>query len=117
MRGSIVNILKTTLYSYEVKGDKPALWVEIKPINFQTVYPGDGPQPPAAPGAEIVKVSFGRTPRLEDNSLCCQRREQHLRHRQCQRSHRLAKKLSEHGNAAHTGYRQLPEQPECHAGD
>jgi hypothetical protein len=44
----------------KLAGEKPALWVEIKPLNY--VYPGDGPQPPAAPGAEIVKVSFGRTP-------------------------------------------------------
>ena len=59
-RGSIVNILKTTPYSFEVKGDKPALWVEIKPVNFQTVYPADAPPPPAPAGAEMVKVSFGR---------------------------------------------------------
>ena len=62
-RGSIVNILKTTLFSYEVTGDQPALWVDINPLNFKTVYPGDGPAPPVTtPGAEIVKVSFGRTP-------------------------------------------------------
>jgi quercetin dioxygenase-like cupin family protein len=30
-RGSIVNILRTTIYSFEIKGDKPALWVE-RPI-------------------------------------------------------------------------------------
>ena len=61
-RGSIVNILRTTPYAYEVAGNKPALWVEISPTNFKTVYPGDGPPPPATPGAEFVKVSFGSTP-------------------------------------------------------
>jgi quercetin dioxygenase-like cupin family protein len=61
-RGSLVNILRTTPFSYEVAGDRIALWLEINPINYQTVYPAEGPQPPAAPGAEIVKVSFGRAP-------------------------------------------------------
>jgi quercetin dioxygenase-like cupin family protein len=61
-RGSIVNILKTTVYSFEVKGQKPALWVELKPLNFQTIYPADGPAPAAPSGAEMVKISFGRTP-------------------------------------------------------
>jgi quercetin dioxygenase-like cupin family protein len=60
-RGSIINILRTTIYSFEIKGDKPALWVEIKPLNYQTVFPGDGPPPPAPTGTEMVKVSFGRT--------------------------------------------------------
>jgi len=61
-RGSIVNILKTTPYSYEVTGGKPALWVQISPTNFKTVYPADGPPPPAPSGADNVKVSFFRAP-------------------------------------------------------
>src|SRR5260370_9564590 len=66
-RGAIVNILRTTLYSYETAGDKPTLWVEISPRNFKTVYPAvnearDKPAPPAPAGAEMVKVAFASTP-------------------------------------------------------
>lgn len=61
-RGSLVNILRTTPFSYEVAGDKTALWVEINPINYQTVYPAEGPQPPVPAGAEVVKITFGRAP-------------------------------------------------------
>ena len=61
-RGSIVNIMKTTLFSYEVAGDQPALWVDVNPLNFKTLYPGDDPAPAAAAGGQMVKVSFGRTP-------------------------------------------------------
>ena len=61
-RGSIVNIPRSTIFAYEITGSKPALWVDINQINSQTLYPGDGPPPAATPGAEIIKVSFGRTP-------------------------------------------------------
>ena len=57
-RGALVNIMHTTLFSYEVTGDKNALWVEVNPPNYQTVYPSTGPEPKAASGASIVKVSF-----------------------------------------------------------
>ena len=61
-RGSIVNILRTTLYSYETAGDKPTLWVALSPRNFKTVYPGDEPAPLPPPGAEMVKVAFAAAP-------------------------------------------------------
>ena len=61
-RGSIVNIMKTTLFSYEVAGNQNALWVEVNPANFKTVYPASGPQPQVASGGRIVKVSFNHTP-------------------------------------------------------
>ena len=61
-RGALVNIMHTTLYSYDVTGDKNALWVEVHPPNYQTVYPTSGAQPAAPKGAEIVKVSFNHTP-------------------------------------------------------
>ena len=61
-RGSLVNILKTTFFSWEVTGDKPALWVDVNPLNFQTLYPGNDAAPRAmSPGADVVKVSFPRT--------------------------------------------------------
>jgi len=61
-RGALVNIMHTTLYSYDVTGDKNALWVEVRPPNYQTVYPTSGAQPAAPKGSEIVKVSFNHTP-------------------------------------------------------
>lgn len=61
-RGSIVNIMKTTLFSYEVAGSQNALWVEVNPTNFKTVYPSSGPQPAPSSGGQIVKVAFNHTP-------------------------------------------------------
>jgi mannose-6-phosphate isomerase-like protein (cupin superfamily) len=40
-RGAIVNIMKSTLFSYEVAGDQNALWVEVNPTNYKTVYPAE----------------------------------------------------------------------------
>jgi mannose-6-phosphate isomerase-like protein (cupin superfamily) len=59
-RGSIVNVPRGLIYSFEISGNRPALWVDMNPIGFQTLYPGDGPAPAATPGAQVVKVSFPR---------------------------------------------------------
>jgi mannose-6-phosphate isomerase-like protein (cupin superfamily) len=61
-RGALVNIMHTTLYSYEVTGDRNALWVEVNPPNYKIVTPSSEPQPVAPAGANIVKVSFAHTP-------------------------------------------------------
>jgi mannose-6-phosphate isomerase-like protein (cupin superfamily) len=61
-RGSIVNIMKTTVFSYNVAGDQNALWVEVNPTNYKTVYPADGPRPEPSKDGKIVKVSFNHTP-------------------------------------------------------
>jgi mannose-6-phosphate isomerase-like protein (cupin superfamily) len=62
-RGSIIHILKGTLFSYEVTSDQPAYWVEVNPPNYKTVYPVDGPAPKAVKsGGAIVKVAFNHTP-------------------------------------------------------
>lgn len=61
-RGSIVNIMKTTLFSYDVAGAQNALWVEVNPTNYKTVYPADGPQPAPSAGGRIVKVAFPHKP-------------------------------------------------------
>ena len=61
-RGSIVNIMKSTLYSYDVAGSQDALWVEVHPTNYKTVYPVDGPQPAASSGGRIIKVAFPHKP-------------------------------------------------------
>src|SRR4029453_8968798 len=46
-RGSIVNIMKTTIFSYEVAGSQNALWVEVNPANYKTAFPASDPQPAA----------------------------------------------------------------------
>lgn len=61
-RGSIVNVLKSTVFSYEAGGTQNALWVDVNPPNYKTLYPSDDPQPAAAAGATVVKVSFSHTP-------------------------------------------------------
>ena len=62
-RGSIVNIMKSTVYSYEVMGDQTAYWVEVNPTNYKTVYPVDGPAPKASKSdGEVIKIAFNHTP-------------------------------------------------------
>ena len=61
-RGAIVNILKTTVFSWEVTGDQNALWVEVNPPNYKTVYPSSGPQPEPSGGGTIVKIAFNHQP-------------------------------------------------------
>lgn len=61
-RGSLVNVLKSTVFSYEAAGAQNALWVDINPPNYKTLYPADDGQPAAASGANVVKVSFNHTP-------------------------------------------------------
>jgi len=61
-RGSIVNIMKGTIFSYQVAGDQNALWVEVNPTDYKTVYPAEGPPPPPSKDAKVVKVAFNHTP-------------------------------------------------------
>jgi mannose-6-phosphate isomerase-like protein (cupin superfamily) len=61
-RGSIVNILHTTIHSWEIAGTQNALWIEIHPTGTNTVYPADDAQPPPRPGAQVIKVAFNHTP-------------------------------------------------------
>jgi quercetin dioxygenase-like cupin family protein len=64
VRGSIVNIMKTTVYSYEAIGDQNALWVEVDPANYKVLFPAEGTTaPPADAGrSDMIRVSFGHTP-------------------------------------------------------
>jgi mannose-6-phosphate isomerase-like protein (cupin superfamily) len=61
-RTSMINIMKSTAYSYEVIGGENALWIEVNVRGYSTRYPVDGPAPAAARGDEIVKVEFPRAP-------------------------------------------------------
>ena len=62
VRGAIVNIMKATVFAYDVAGDQNALWVEVNPTNYKTVYPADGPPPAPSQGGAVVKVAFRHTP-------------------------------------------------------
>ena len=46
-RGSILNIMKSTIFSFDVTGTQNALWVEVNPTNYKTAYPTAGPEPAA----------------------------------------------------------------------
>jgi mannose-6-phosphate isomerase-like protein (cupin superfamily) len=59
-RGSIVNIPSFTMFSFEVIGTAPAAWIEVNPVHYDTVFPVDGPMPPAIPGAVLTKTSINR---------------------------------------------------------
>jgi len=61
-RGAIINIMKSTVFSYEVAGGENALWVEVNPTNYKTVYPADGPAPAPSSGGQVIKIAFGHTP-------------------------------------------------------
>jgi mannose-6-phosphate isomerase-like protein (cupin superfamily) len=61
-RGSVVNILNSSINSWEIAGSQNALWIEVHPTDTHTVYPVDEAQPPAMAGAQVVKVAFNHTP-------------------------------------------------------
>ena len=61
-RGAIINIMKSTVFSYEVTGNQNGLWVEVNPTNYKTVYPANGPAPAPTKDGAIVKVSFHHVP-------------------------------------------------------
>lgn len=61
-RGSIVQAPKKNMYSFEVAGDSPALWVDVNQQNFKTLYPAEDPAPPAIPGTTLMKVNFQLVP-------------------------------------------------------
>jgi len=61
-RGAIINIMKSTIFSYEVTGNQSALWVEVNPTNYKTVYPVDGPPPAPSKDGAVIKIAFNHTP-------------------------------------------------------
>ena len=61
-RGSIVNILNSTIHSWEVAGNQNALWVEVEPTDTHTVYPAAEAAPPPVAGEQVVKVAFNHAP-------------------------------------------------------
>ncbi len=61
-RGSVVNILESTLHSWEIAGSENALWVEVHPTNTKTLYPAEGAPPPARAGSKVIKVALNNAP-------------------------------------------------------
>ena len=57
-RGSMVNVPSWTIFSYEVVGTVPAVFIEVNAAHFDTVYPATGPAPAALPGRVVVKTTF-----------------------------------------------------------
>jgi mannose-6-phosphate isomerase-like protein (cupin superfamily) len=57
-RGSMVNVPSWTIFSYEVIGTMPAVFIEVNAAHFDTVYPATGPAPEALPGRVVVKTTF-----------------------------------------------------------
>lgn len=60
-RGSVVNLPKKTMYSAEVIGTVPALWVDANQANFKTLVPVSEPRPGQTPGHTLMKIgtTFG----------------------------------------------------------
>lgn len=61
-RGSIVTIPPFTMFNFDVAGTTPAVWIEVNPVHYDTVFPVDSPAPPAAAGAVLTKITFNRRP-------------------------------------------------------
>jgi mannose-6-phosphate isomerase-like protein (cupin superfamily) len=59
-RGSIVNIPAWTMFSFEVVGSAPAVWIDVNPVHFDTVFPVTSPAPQVLPGAVLTKTQFNR---------------------------------------------------------
>lgn len=57
-RGSMVNIPSWTIFSYEIIGTVPAVFVEVNAIHVDNVFPASSPAPEALPGRVVVKTTF-----------------------------------------------------------
>ncbi len=57
-RGSMVNIPSWTIFSYDVIGSVPAVFVEVNAIHFDTVHPATGAAPDALPGRVVTRTRF-----------------------------------------------------------
>jgi mannose-6-phosphate isomerase-like protein (cupin superfamily) len=57
-RGSMVNIPSWTIFSYEVTGTVPAVFIEVNAIHFDNVFPAASPAPEALPGRAVIKTRF-----------------------------------------------------------
>jgi mannose-6-phosphate isomerase-like protein (cupin superfamily) len=62
-RGSMVHVPAWTIFSYDVIGAVPAVFIEVNAAHYYPVYPATSPAPAALPGRVVTKTRFdGRTP-------------------------------------------------------
>ena len=62
-RGSMVHVPAWTIFSYDVVGTVPAVFIEVNAAHYEPVYPATSPAPAALPGRVVTKTRFdGRTP-------------------------------------------------------
>ena len=61
-RGSIVNVPRKTVYSAEVVGTGPAVWVDVNQPDFATLYPAAEPAPASIAGRTTIKVALDMAP-------------------------------------------------------
>ncbi len=62
-RGSMVHVPAWTIFSYDVIGTVPAVFIEVNAAHYYPVYPATSPAPAALPGRVVTKTRFdGRTP-------------------------------------------------------
>jgi len=62
-RGSMVHVPAWTIFSYDVVGAAPAVFIEVNAAHYEPVYPATSPAPAALPGRVVTKTRFdGRTP-------------------------------------------------------
>jgi mannose-6-phosphate isomerase-like protein (cupin superfamily) len=62
-RGSMVHVPAWTIFSYDVVGTVPAVFIEVNAAHYYPVFPATSPAPAALPGRVVTKTRFdGRTP-------------------------------------------------------
>jgi mannose-6-phosphate isomerase-like protein (cupin superfamily) len=57
-RGSMVHIPSWTIFSYDVVGAVPAVFIEVNAAHYEPVYPATSPAPAALPGRVVTKTRF-----------------------------------------------------------
>ena len=60
-KGSIVQVPKQTMFSFETTGDKPSLRFEVNVTGATTLYP-DSAEPPKTPKFDFVTIKMTRVP-------------------------------------------------------
>ena len=62
-RGSMVHVPAWTIFSYDIVGSVPAIFIEVNAAHYEPVYPATSPAPAALPGRVVTKTRFdGRSP-------------------------------------------------------
>ena len=57
-RGSMVHVPSWTIFSYDVVGAAPAVFIEVNAAHYEPVFPATSPAPAALPGRIVTKTRF-----------------------------------------------------------